>query len=155
MLGFLFGIGVTMFAINRYRRGGLRPAARSRRRRRREWILDRLSSRLDTTPSQDRVLEDIVDDLTDVLGEERSVFTSSRSTLADALKGAEFDSAGLDDLGARQTEALGRVQSALGAALKKAHATLDEEQRERLASFIGSGHHGRPCGRRARHLHAA
>ncbi len=154
MLGFLFGIGITLFVINRFR-GGPRPAARARRRRRREWILNRLSSKLDTTPSQDRALEDIVDDLTDVLAEERGAFTSSRTAFAEALKGEQFDPAGLDALRTEQDEAFGRVHDALGAALKKAHATLDDEQRERLADFISRGPRNRHCGPRRRHLHAA
>jgi len=155
MLGFLFGVGITLFVLKRARGGrGFGRSARSRRRRRREWVLNRLSSRLDTTASQDRELEDIVDDLMDVMTEERDAFFGSREALGQALGGEEFDGAALDDLRARQDEALGRMHDALGKALKSAHGTLDAEQREILARWInrGRGHH---CHRRGRHLHAA
>ena len=155
MLGFLFGIAATVFIINRTRRGGFRRSARSQRRRRREWILNRVSSRLDTTASQDRALEDIVDDLMDTLGEQRDAFTSGRSALADALRGEEFDAEALDALRTRQDEAFGRVHDALGSALKKAHVTLDPDQREQLARWIGDGRRSRHCGPRRGHLHAA
>lgn len=155
MLGFLFGIGITLYVLNRTRNGGFRRSSRSRRRRRREWVLNRISRRLDTTASQDRVLEDVVDDLMDVVTEERDAFFSSRSAVADALRGEEFDAAGLDAARARQEQAFGRVHDAIGAAMKKAHATLDAEQREELANWIGRGHRGRHCRPRGRHLHAA
>ncbi len=154
MLGFLFGIGLTLFVINRNRRG-FRSGGRRIRRRRREWMLDRLSAWLDTTPSQDRVLEEVVDDLMDVMVEERAVFTSSRSTIADALKADAWDPASLDDARAEQEESLGRVHASAKEALGKLHAVLDEDQRAALASFLGRSHRGhRHCGRR-RHLHAA
>jgi len=155
MLGFLFGIGLTLFVINRNRRG-FRTGGRRIRRRRREWMLDRLSAWLDTTPSQDRVLEEVVDDLMDVMVEERAVFTSSRSTIADALKAETWDPASLDGARSEQEESLGRVHDAAKASLGKLHAVLDEDQRAALANFLAHrGHRGRRnCGRR-RHLHAA
>ncbi|MCO4769113.1 MAG: periplasmic heavy metal sensor [Deltaproteobacteria bacterium] len=126
------------------------------RRRRREWVLDRLSSNLQTSPSQDRVLEEVVDDLMDVMGEERGGFASARSTLADVLRADAFDSKPLDELRDQQDASVGRVQDAVADALAKLHGVLDDEQRQRLARFISEGRRGHRRHRwHGRHLHAA
>jgi len=161
MLGFLFGVGLSLFLMRRIGRGPWRSrsarhgGSRRSRHRRREWILNRMSSHLDTTPSQDKVLEDVVDDLMEVFGEQRSSFSSARSSLADILAAAEYDQASMDALKAEQDESLGAMHGAAGDALKRLHAVLDEEQRERLASFISRGPRGHHCRGRRRHLHAA
>ena len=157
MLGFLFGVGLTLYFINRYRRGGFRSGGRRMRRRRREWILNRLSAHLETTPSQDRVLEDVVDDLMGVVTEERGAFLSARGTLADALGAETFDSGPLDELREQQDASLNRVHDAAREALEKVHAVLNYEQRTRLAAFMSGGDHDhrRRRWRRRSHLYAA
>ena len=157
MLSFLFGIGLTLFVISRVRRGpmGSRGGSRGRRTRRREWVLNRLSARLHTTPSQDRVLEEVVDDLMDVFSEQRGEFFSTRSGFADILAANEFDAGALADLNARQTDAFGSVQSAVTAALKKAHTVLDHEQRSRLAEFVARRDRSPRRWHHRHHLYAA
>ncbi len=150
MLGFLFGIAFAFFAHRafhgrRFARGGY-----SRRRRRREWALDRLSSRLDTTPSQDRVLGQALDEILEAFAEERGSFFRSRSVFSAALRGEDFDGDALNDLRGKQDEALGRVHSAVSETLSKAHSVLDEGQRATLAELIERGPHGhRRCHARA------
>lgn len=157
MLGFLFGVGLTLFFINRHRRGGFQSGGRRMRRRRREWILNRLSAHLDTTPPQDHVLEDVVDDLMGVVAEERGAFLSARGTLADALGAETFDGEALNELRERQGASLNRVHDAAREALEKVHTVLNYEQRTRLAAFMSRGDHGhrRRRWRRRSHLYAA
>jgi hypothetical protein len=154
MLGFLFGAALTLYVLNRHRRGGFRRGTYSRRRRRREWMLDRLSAHLDTSPSQDRAMGDTVDSLFEAFEEERGVFSQARKAVSDALKGAEYDATVLDRLKAEQDASLRRVHTAIDDALATAHEVLDDEQRERLASMLQSGARCRSP-RRGRHLHAA
>ncbi len=156
MLGFFFGAALTFYVLNRHRRGGFSRGAYSRRRRRRDWILDRLSSRLDTRPSQDAALGEAVDALFEAFTEERGAFSRARSAVSDALKGAEYDGSVLDRLREEQDASMARMHQAVDGALKKAHAALDPEQRDRLADMLQKGPHGgHRCHHRGRHLHAA
>ena len=150
MLGFLTVAAIAYFGV-RYMRRKHHGGGRHWRRRRREWVLDRMSSALDTKPSQDRVLEEVVDDVMDAFAEEKAAFRSSRSTFAQILKGDEFDTSALDALLASQKEALGRVQEAVAGSLKKAHETLDPDQRATLSSYMERSGHG--C--RGRRAHSA
>lgn len=151
MLGFLFGAAFTLFAINLLRRRGLGRGSYSRRRRRREWLLDRLSDRLDTSPSQDAALGDAIDSLFGAFSEERGAFTRARGAVADALKSGHYDASRLERLKGEQDETLGRVHAAVQDALETAHRVLDEEQRAELASLLLKG----PPACRGRRLHAA
>lgn len=159
MFGFIFGVAVTLFVLKHVRGGGWRRGNYSQRQRRRAWVLDRLGSRLDTTPSQDRALGDVVDDLFEAFAEERGTFGRVRSALAEALRRGEYDESVLNGLRADQDASLDRVQAAVDEALKTAHEVLDDEQRERLASLVRNGPHAHNCGprghRRRRHMHAA
>lgn len=158
MLGFLLGIGATLFVIHRVRHGGpLGRSSRRGRRRRRDWILDRLSSRLDTSPSQENVLADVIDDLFDTMGEERSILRGSRQKVADLLRTDAWDAEAAKALRGEHEAALDRVQGTLNKSLQTLHETLDPEQRGHLADLLERGprhHHGR-CHHRRRHLHAA
>lgn len=155
MLGFLFGAAFTLFVLNTLRRRGFGRGSYSRRRRRREWLLDRLSSRLDTTQSQDSALGEAIDSLFGAFTEERGAFSRARAAVTDVLKGAEYDSSQLERLRAEQDESLRRVHAAVEDALKTAHDVLDDEQRAQLATMLQEGPHGCHRGRRSRHLHAA
>ena len=150
MLGFITALALTYFGVrymrHRYHGGG----GRQWRRRRREWVLDRMSSTLGTKPSQDRVLEEVVDDVMDAFAEEKTAFRSSRGKVAEFLQADEFDGPALDELLASQKAALDRLQTTVADSLKKAHETLDSEQRAVLGRYLA--HRGHGCGRRA---HAA
>lgn len=150
MLGFLFGVAFAFFVTRALRGGRFARGSYSRRRRRREWALDRLSARLDTTPSQDRVLGEALDTLFDAFAEERRSFFGARSAFSSAVRGEEFDGASLDELKGEQDQALGRVHAAVTDALARAHAVLDDEQRATLAEVIEQGPHGRCRGRQRR-----
>ncbi len=154
MLGFLFGAAFTLFALSAFRRRGFGRGSYSRRRRRREWMLDRLSARLDTTPSQETALGDAIDSLFEAFAEEQGAFSRARRAVSDALKGAEYDGSLLDRLRADQDASLGRMHGAVDDALKTAHDVLDDEQRATLAAMLQSRGPGCP-GRHRRHLHAA
>ncbi len=139
MLGFLTALAIAYFGIRYVRRN---HGGRRFRRRRREWILDRLSSRLDTRPSQDAVLEGALDDVMNAFDEEKRAFRSTKSTVARILQSDDFDAGALDELLASQREALGRVQAAVAESLAKAHETLDPGQRARLAAHLERRGHG-------------
>ena len=149
MLGFLTAVALTYFVVRYARRHHF--GGRRMRRHRREWMLNRLSSVLNTKPSQDRVLETALDDVMDAFAEEKNAFRASRSTFADILQAEEFDATALDALLTAQKEALGRVHASVAESLEKAHGALDNEQRAQLGTLIQNGPHGH-CRRRA---HAA
>ncbi len=143
MLGFLTALAIAYFGVRYVRRN---HGGRRWRRRRREWILDRMSSRLNTKPSQEAVLEEAVDDVMNAFAEEKSAFRASKSTFARILQSDEFDAGALDELLASQKAALARVQETVASSLKKAHETLDPEQRTQLAGYLE--HRGHGCGPR-------
>jgi len=70
-----------------------------------------MSATLGTKPSQDRVREEVDDDVMEAFDEEKQAFRTSRATVADILKEDEFDGAALDELIASQKAALDRLQA--------------------------------------------
>ncbi len=157
MLGFLFGVGITLYIGSRFRRGGFRGARRftsSRRRRRREWVLGRLASRLDTTAAQERALGDVIDDLFDVFSAERKAMGDARKATADALRADSFADGDLDPIRDGWRASIDRISAALESAIGTAHDVLDDDQRAELADLVKDGP-GHCHGRRRGHLRAA
>lgn len=140
MLGFLTALALVYFGVRYMRRN---HGTRRWRRRRREWILDRLSSALGTRPSQEGALEDAVDGILNTFAEERDAFRATHRKFADLMGADEVTDADLEAVFAEQREALDRMQKAAAESLRTAHGALDEDQRGRLAGFMTYG--GRRC----------
>ena len=61
------------------------------------------------------------------------------SALAEAVEGADFDVQRVESAGEEQRRSDERVAAAVGRALQKMHAALDDEQRKKLAYLLRTG----------------
>jgi len=95
-----------------------------------------LKRRLDVDEDQELVVDHAVADSRDALRELGDALADVRGDLAEALRGAEVDDAGLQAAFGRTDEALARARRHLVSAVKQVHAVLDEEQRELLAATV-------------------
>lgn len=144
MFGFMFGLACL---------GGLymylsREHDRHPRQRRRGWgrghrlqqhILRRLYNELETTPSQEEIIEQAVRELRHGGSSLRREFAGGRSELANALRGDRFDSSALDGWSSRQDAAMGQLRKTTLEALARVHEVLDSWQRQRLADMLNEG----------------
>lgn len=116
---------------------------------RRNWVLRRLFQQLDTTPGQEKVIANAVENAQRVMWQTRSQFFSSRSSFAAAMRGEAFDSAAVNAAFDAQQASLDEVKKALKEGMQAIHEALNPEQRARLADLVefgpGSMHGG--CGR--------
>jgi hypothetical protein len=110
-----------------------------RRSRRGSWFLRGLFEQLETTPGQERVVVEAVEELREAA---RKVRGEGRQTMEDvgkAMKSPVFDEALFGDLFSRHDVALEGVRKAFVGAAAKIHDVLDEQQRERFARLVSSG----------------
>jgi len=121
----------------------------------RRWMLRRLFQHLDTTPGQEKVVSEVVDELQRKAWAARETFFSARGSFAKAVAGEHFDGAAVDASFETQQAAVEELKKAVREGLGKVHEALNPEQRKRLAELIefGPGRmHGR-CGGHFGHLH--
>jgi len=102
-------------------------------------FLHRIMDRLDTTPGQERVIREAIQDLKEEAWSLRREARGTRSELADALRGAELDKALLDRVFAKHDEVIEKLRASFVASAERIHGTLDERQRKQLADMIESG----------------
>lgn len=93
-------------------------------------------ARLDTTPGQEKVIREVVDELREHGRDLGAEFKRGRTDLADALRSDSVDATVLGDAFARHDDALERARKAAVGALAKLHDALDERQRRVLAQWI-------------------
>lgn len=105
----------------------------------RRSMLRWLFVRLDTTPAQEKVVLDAVDELRQAGKSFRDELRKSRTEVADALRGAAIDEPAVQSVFARQDGALSSLRIAALAALGRVHDVLDERQRGRLADLLARG----------------
>ncbi len=110
------------------------------------WFLRNLFVSLGTSPSQEKVIVSAVEELRGTFAGIREEFGASRTSLADALRGASFSAESMGDIFARHDDALRKVREAATGALARVHDVLDEAQRKTLADFIERGIRGRGFG---------
>lgn len=101
-------------------------------------------ARLDTTPGQEKVIREVVDELREHGGDLRGEFQRGRGDLADALRADTVDATALGDAFARHDDALERARKTAVGALAKLHDALDERQRKILANWLESRGRGGP-----------
>lgn len=97
-----------------------------------------LFSRLDTTPGQEKVIREVVDELRTEASGFRGEVRRARGDLADALRSDTVDETALGEAFARHDDALTRVRKGVVGGLAKLHEALDERQRRILADFLES-----------------
>ncbi|BDG03524.1 periplasmic heavy metal sensor [Anaeromyxobacter oryzae] len=113
----------------------------------RPFLLRGLFRRLGTRPEQEQVVTAEADALAAALGALRGDAVALRTDLAALLAEPALDSARLDAALDARLARLAEVKARLAGALARIHATLDPEQRTRLAELVRSGPH-------RRHAHA-
>lgn len=99
------------------------------------WLFERL----DTTPGQERVIRAAVDDLVDSAHAARRELDASRKDVARAMRGESFDAEAMGEAFAKHDAAMAALRRTAVESLGRAHESLDERQRQRLAELIESG----------------
>jgi Spy/CpxP family protein refolding chaperone len=146
MLGFLFGTAclIGLFKLARggcgYGHGRFGGWGGHRRHgfRRGGWILRGLFERLETTPGQEKVILEAIDDVRTAASKVREDTEGARRDVAEAMRGAHFDQEKVRDVFARFDVKTEDVKKAAMAGLGKIHEALDEKQRAELADVLAS-----------------
>jgi len=141
MLGFLIGTACLIGLVRVLRRGpGARGFGLGRRR-----MLNRIFTKLETSPSQEKAVVAAVDSVEGALRGLRAELDRSREELARLLREESADKAALDGLHARQEVAVAELRQRFAEAFETVHTTLDRDQRAALARLVERG----PCSGRA------
>lgn len=136
MLGFLFGTACLVGLFMVLRRGGWgRGSLRGGRR----FLLRRVFERLDTTPGQERVIRDAVDDFFESTAALKSEAKRTRDDVATAMRGDALDETLFGEAFSRQDDGIQDVRKELVGMLARVHDALDDKQRRRLADMIEDG----------------
>jgi uncharacterized membrane protein len=109
------------------------------------WMTRWLFQRLGTSPGQEKVILEAVDDVTAEGDKLRDEFRKGRSDLARAVRGPTFDEGAVKEAQARQDDLLKSLREKLSTQLAQVFEALDERQRRELAEVIeyGLGRGGR------------
>ncbi|MDY7230496.1 periplasmic heavy metal sensor [Hyalangium rubrum] len=154
MFGFLFGtacLAGLFYTLRggpwRHRhhgRGGGRWGMRGNMR----WLFERL----DTSPGQEKVFVKAADELTEAFAKLKDELGPSRTAIAQALRGEQFDSSSMREVNARHDALIENLRETLRTSMSQIHEALDPRQRRELADLIehgwGYGYrgHGGGCG---------
>lgn len=115
----------------RWRRGGGGPGS--------SFWLRGLFAQLDTTPGQEREIRAAIEQLSSSTREAKDGLKGVREDLARAVRGESFDEIAVGEASVRANVATAAVKDAFEVALKRVHAVLDANQRERLAELLERG----------------
>ncbi|APR86976.1 RNA-binding region RNP-1 (RNA recognition motif) [Minicystis rosea] len=102
-------------------------------------LLHGLFRRLATTPGQEKVIREAIDEVRAAAREARGEARASRADLAKAMRSPAIDEVLFGEMFARHDVAMESLRKATIGALAKVHDALDEKQRAELASLIESG----------------
>ncbi|MBL9021625.1 MAG: periplasmic heavy metal sensor [Myxococcales bacterium] len=140
MIGFVFGAACLFGLIAMARRGrwhhgyGRGGFGHGPRR-----FLNRIFSRLETSPSQEKVIVSAVEDVRGAVFALRGEAEATRSEIARLLADESFDPERLGALFARHDDAIRQLREKLAGSMAQVHATLDGTQRASLARLIDEG----------------
>lgn len=148
MFGFLIGtlslIGLIKVARwGRYGRHGSGP---------RRWMLRRLFQHLDTTPGQEKVIAQAVDDAERKMWATREELFKSRGAFAKAMRGEHFEATAVDAAFDTQQAAFDDLKKSIREGMAAIHEALTPDQRARLGDLIEFGP-GRMHGGCGGHFH--
>ena len=118
--------------------GGHRRRGRGGGRWRKRWLRG-LFERLDTTPGQEKVIRDALNDVLDEAQQTRKSAPAVGSSLAVAFAAESLEDSAIEEAMALADQGMARMREALKEALRRIHEVLDGEQRQRLARWIGRG----------------
>ncbi len=99
--------------------------------------------RLDTSPSQEKVIVDALEQLWSTKREIGDEFVQTRRDVAEAMRGVAFDESALSSAFSRQDEMLTKLRESIRASLQRVHEVLDEKQRAAAADLLEGIFHGR------------
>lgn len=156
MFGFLFGTACLIGLIAMIRRGGHGRWRHGYHRHGfgRRGILNRLFSRLETSPSQEKLIVGAVEEVELAVRGLRPELDATRADIARVLTEEQFDEERLGAVFARHDDAVRQIQRAIAGALAKVHGALDHHQRAELATLVEQRMFGR-FGRRSGPYRAA
>jgi uncharacterized membrane protein len=152
MIGFLIGAACLVGLVKTLRRG--RGCHGYGWRGRGGWRDDRFGGgprsmlrflfvRLDTSPSQEKVIVDALERLWSTKREIGDEFVQTRRDVAGAMRGVVFDESALSSAFARQDEMLTKLRASISASLQQVHDVLDDKQRAAAADLLEGIFHGR------------
>lgn len=95
--------------------------------------------KLDTTPGQEKVIAEAFEEIKEAVKNAKSEWASSRTRVADAMRGAEFDVEAVGDAWARHDSTFEAVRLKITTTMQRVHEVLDEQQRKILAEMIEKG----------------
>lgn len=133
--GVFLGVGVTLLALFLLRAFARRRHFRHGRRR----MIHHLFRRLDTSPSQEKVIREAMDALRERAWSLRGEGQNVRQGLSRAVAGDAFDPSAVDAAFAVPTQKLPELRDALAASLARIHEVLTPGQRKELAAMIDAG----------------
>lgn len=134
MFGFIIGT-LSLIGFVKVWRGG-RWGHRGGPRR---WMMRRLFQHLDTTPGQEKVIANAMENAQRVAYQTREQFFRSRADFARAMRGEQFDTAAVNESFDAQQKAVDDVKAAIREGLQQIHEALTPEQRNRLGDLIEFG----------------
>jgi Spy/CpxP family protein refolding chaperone len=145
MFGFLVGT-VCLIALVKVVRGGGRWGHHAGGRRR--WAMRYVFEKLGTTPGQERVIEEVADDLERKGRAMREELNTLRADIARSMRGEAFDTAQAREAMDRQQTLIDELRNAAIAGMQKIHEALDPEQRKRVGDLLefGPSRFGGGCG---------
>jgi uncharacterized membrane protein len=103
-------------------------------------MLRGLFERLDTSPSQEKVITQAAGEIMDANGPLRDELHATRREVARALRAPALDEVALGELFARHDEVLRDLRKRSVGALARVHDALDDRQRAALADLLEGGH---------------
>ncbi|HYQ15709.1 MAG TPA: periplasmic heavy metal sensor [Polyangiaceae bacterium] len=145
MFGFFIGaaclVGFAAVARGRHRHHGHGGWHHGRGHRGfgKRFFFRRILERLDTTPGQEKVIREAINDLQEEAYSLRSEVRGTRGEIAEALRAPELDKALLDRVFAKHDEVIEKLRASLLSSADRVHSTLDEQQRKQLADMIEKG----------------
>lgn len=151
MFGFIVGT-LSLIGFVKVLRGG-RWGHRGGPRR---WMMRRLFQHLDTTPGQEKVIAQAVENAERTMWQARDQLFRARGTYAKAMRGETFDSAAVNEAFDAQQAQVDDVKKAVREGFQQVHEALTPEQRQRLGDLLEFGPsrlHGGGCGHGYGHHH--
>jgi hypothetical protein len=98
-----------------------------------------LFERLGTSPAQEKVIRDAIDEMRRSASDLRDEARQTRSDVAKAVRSSSLDETVLGELFARHDTHLERMRKDMVGVLGKVHVVLDDRQREIFAQLIERG----------------
>jgi hypothetical protein len=106
------------------------------------FFLRSIFERLDTTPGQEKVIVQAVDELKGAFGGAKEKLKETRADFARVFRGEVVDEAALSDIFVKHDTLISETRRNAVEAVRKAHEALSEAQRGQVADFIERGRGG-------------